>query len=128
MLKNSIKESKFYGNKDYIYILTNQSFPNLVKISCVKDKQVFKLKFKVGEFDMVIFDPLTSSSEIFEIKHSKETHHSQYRFLVDEEKLNLTRFKYGEIKRRCVIYNGISHIENDIEYINVDEYLLFNEK
>lgn len=93
-----------------------------------KDKQVFKLKFKVGEFDMVIFDPLTSSSEIFEIKHSKETHHSQYRFLVDEEKLNLTRFKYGEIKRRCVIYNGISHIENDIEYINVDEYLLFNEK
>ena len=33
--------------------------------------EVFKLKFAVGEFDMVVFDPDTASCKIYEIKHSK---------------------------------------------------------
>ena len=87
--------------------------------------EVFKLKFAVGEFDMVIYNPQTISCEIFEIKHSDEVHPNQYRHLTDEQKLKETEFRYGDITRRCVIYNGESHIENGIEYINVEEYLMF---
>ncbi len=36
-----------------------------------RDKEVFKLQFAVGEFDMVVFDPSNLSCEIYEIKHSK---------------------------------------------------------
>ena len=35
-------------------------------------KQVFVLQFAIGEFDMVVFDPASSSCEIYEIKHSTE--------------------------------------------------------
>ena len=35
-------------------------------------KQVFVLQFPVGEFDMVVFDPVAGSCHIFEIKHSAE--------------------------------------------------------
>ena len=87
--------------------------------------EVFKLKFAVGEFDMVIYNPQTISCEIFEIKHSDEVHPNQYRHLTDEQKLKETEFRYGDITRRCVIYNGESLIENGIEYINVEEYLMF---
>jgi hypothetical protein len=44
---------------------------------------------------------------------------------IDEKKIKETEFRYGDITRKCVIYNGLSHIENNIEYINVEEYLLF---
>ena len=102
--------------EDIILLETKMAYP-----SC----EVFKLKFMIGEFDMVIFNPQTVSCEIFEIKHSKEVHPEQYRHLNDEQKLKETEFRYGDIVRKCVIYNGESHIENDIEYINVEEYLMF---
>ena len=88
--------------------------------------EVFKLKFSVGEFDMVIFDPQNITCEIFEIKHSSEIHRNQIRHLLDENKLKDTTFRFGEIKRKCVIYNGDSCIVDGIEYINVEEYLMFN--
>ena len=87
--------------------------------------EVFKLKFAVGEFDMVIFDPNTTTCEIYEVKYGQDVYPSQYQHLIDSDKLKATEFRYGDIKRRCVIYNGSSHKENDIEYINVDEYLSF---
>jgi hypothetical protein len=90
------------------------------------EKEDFKLQFAIGEFDMVVFDPFTSSCEIYEIKHSREAHYNQYQYLIDNEKLKQTKLKYGDITRKCVIYNGESHIENDIEYINVEKYLMFN--
>lgn len=102
--------------EDIILLETKMAKPNC---------EVFKLKFAVGEVDMVIFNPETTSCEIFEIKHSKEVHPNQYRHLVEQQKLNEIKFRYGDITRRCVIYNGKSLIENDIEYINVEEYLNF---
>ena len=89
------------------------------------EKEVFKLQFSIGEFDMVIFDPQTITCEIYEVKHSEEIHPNQYRFLIEEEKLEQTEFRYGNITKRCVIYSGESCIENDIEYKNVEEYLMF---
>lgn len=35
-------------------------------------KEVFVLQFAIGEFDMVVFDPLEGNCQIFEIKHSTE--------------------------------------------------------
>lgn len=102
--------------EDIILLETKMAYPNC---------EVFKLKFMVGEFDMVIFNPQTVSCEIFEIKHSKETHPEQCHHLNDEQKLKETKFRYGDITRKCVIYNGESHIENNIEYINAEEYLMF---
>ena len=88
------------------------------------EKQVLRLQFAVGEFDMVIVDPVKVTCEIYEIKHSTEIVPAQYRFLEDLEKRKATEFRYGTITRRVVIYRGESKgLENGIEYLNVEEYL-----
>jgi hypothetical protein len=87
------------------------------------DKKVFKLQFAVGEYDMVVYDPKEVSCEIYEIKHSKELVPDQYRYLVDNEKCNLTVHRYGDIKGKYVIYRGDTTSSEDIKYINVEEYL-----
>ncbi len=91
--------------------------------SARSDCEVFKLKFAVGEFDMVVYNPASSTCEIFEIKHSKETHPKQYQHLIDSDKTEKTAFRYGEIVRRCVIYRGETKTVDGIQYLNVEEYL-----
>lgn len=87
-------------------------------------KQVFQLQFAVGEFDMVIVDPVSSTCEIYEVKHSKEQSKEQYRHLIDPNKTSATEFRYGKIMKKAVIYRGKSmKLENGIEYLNVEEYL-----
>lgn len=88
-----------------------------------RDMQVFKLQFSVGEFDMVIFDQANLCCQIFEIKHSTEVNQAQYRHLTDEEKCRQTEHRYGQIAKKAVLYRGASHMEGDIEYINIEEYL-----
>lgn len=88
-----------------------------------RDMQVFKLQFAVGEFDMVIFDRANLCCQIFEIKHSTEVNPAQYRHLKDEEKCRQTEHRYGQITKKAVLYRGTSHMEGDIEYINIEEYL-----
>lgn len=87
------------------------------------DKEVFKLQFAVGEFDMVIVDPSAITCEIYEIKHSEEAVPEQYKNLIDMEKCKATEFRFGEIKRKAVIYRGEDKSDGDIEYLNVEEYL-----
>ena len=80
-------------------------------------RNVFKLKFASGEFDMVIQDKTKKQCEIFEIKHSKEP-------INDEEKIALTEAQFGKVVRRCVLYRGESEmLENGVEYKNVEEFL-----
>ena len=86
-------------------------------------KEVFKLKFAVGEFDMVICDPENVTCEIYEIKHSKEIVSQQYRHLIDDDKCKATEFRFGSIVKKCVIYRGESTDVENIHYINVEEYL-----
>lgn len=86
-------------------------------------KEVFKLQFAIGEFDMVVFTPLSSSCEIYEIKYNKEISSNQIRHLIDDEKLKQTEHKFGPIKNKYVIYRGESTIVNNIKYLNVEEYL-----
>lgn len=87
-------------------------------------RNVFKLKFASGEFDMVIQDKIKKQCEIFEIKHSKEPLPAQYRHINDEEKIALTEAQFGKVVRKCVLYRGESEmLENGVEYKNVEEFL-----
>ncbi len=87
------------------------------------NKEVFKLQFAVGEFDMVVFDPEEINCEIYEVKYSKEQVKEQYRHLKDENKCSMTTHRYGNIIGKYVIYRG-KKIETDgIQYLNVEEYL-----
>ena len=87
------------------------------------DKKVFKLQFAVGEFDMVVFNPKTLTCELYEVKYSKERVPEQYRHLKDEQKCAMTSHRYGNITGRYVIYRGESARVDDIQYLNVEEYL-----
>ena len=58
-------------------------------------RNVFKLRFASGEFDMVIQDKTKKQCEIFEIKHSKELFPAQYGHINDEEKISLTEAQFG---------------------------------
>lgn len=87
------------------------------------DKEVFKLQFAIGEFDLVVFNPKTLSCEIFEVKYSKEQVKEQYRHLKDEAKCALTEHRYGDIVGRYVIYRGENMAVDEVQYVNVEEYL-----
>ena len=92
--------------------------------SVKKHKRVFKLIFAVGEYDMVIYDSKENTCECYEIKHSNQIVPAQTKYLVNEERLNQTSNRFGNISKRCVLYRGEDTVlENGIEYRNVEEYL-----
>ena len=86
-------------------------------------KQVFKLQFSTGEFDMVIADKKTLTCEIYEIKYSKEISERQYQHLTDTKKCDDTEFRFGKITGKFVIYRGETTEINEIKYVNAEEYL-----
>ena len=86
-------------------------------------KEVFVLQFPVGEFDMVVFDPENCCCQIYEIKHSKEAVPQQYRHLNNPEKCLQTEHRYGVITDKFVLYRGAEQLIENIQYINVEEYL-----
>lgn len=90
-----------------------------------KKKQVFKLIFSRSEFDMVIYDPVSDSCELYEIKHSTKVDPRQYRVLANETICTQTEQIYGRIAKKCVIYRGESRVlDNGIRYENAEEYLV----
>ena len=86
-------------------------------------KQVFIMQFAVREFDMVVFDPASSSCRIYEIKHSTEIAPEQSHHLTDEEKCRMTEHRFGTITGRYVIYRGPDTEAGDVQYLNVERYL-----
>ena len=87
-------------------------------------KEIFKLYFAAGEFDMVIYDKKKAEVECFEIKHSDEIIEEQAKHLLNEDNIVSTEKIYGKVIRRCVLYKGGSGIaSNGIEYKNVEEFL-----
>ena len=87
-------------------------------------KEVFKLQFAAGEYDMVIFDKTTTTCHLYEIKHSTQATPNQVKHLINKEKLQATEQQYGKIEGRTVLYKGEDFIdENGIEYRNVEKFL-----
>ena len=89
--------------------------------STKKNKRVFKLTFSVGEYDMVIYDSKENTCECYEIKHSDQIVLAQTKYLIDEEKLKQTSKRFGNIRKRCVLYRGENTVLDDgIEYKTVE--------
>ena len=73
---------------------------------------------------MVIYDRENHSCKIYEIKHSTEISKEQVIHLLNEEKLEKTERRFGEITGRYVLYRGANaENEDGIIYKNVAEYL-----
>ena len=87
-------------------------------------KEVFKLQFESGEFDMVIRDLGTRTCAIFEVKHSRERVDEQFRHLVDARLLSRTEKAFGKVISRTVLYRGpdFDH-DSGVLYRNVEGYL-----
>ena len=87
-------------------------------------KEVFKLQFESGEFDMVIRDLGTRTCAIFEVKHSRERADEQFRHLVDAQLLSRTEKAFGKVISRTVLYRGpdFDH-DSGVLYRNVEGYL-----
>lgn len=100
--------------EDIVLLETKLAFPS---------KEVFKLQFAVGEFDMVVFDPENLCCAIYEVKHSKEIVPAQYRFLLDPERCKMTEHRFGKITGRYVIYRGNNSQSEGVQYLNVENYL-----
>ena len=114
ILERILNEIRWRMMEEIILLETAMAFP---------DKQVFRLQFAIGEFDMVVVDPSSITTEIYEIKHSAELVPDQYRNLVDEEKCRATEFRYGRITKKAVIYRGDDAVNGKIQYLNVENYL-----
>ena len=73
--------------------------------------------------NLVIHDPKALTCEIFEIKYSEKVVPEQYRHLVNSEKCAETEHRFGTITNKAVIYRGEKTVSDDINYLNVEEYL-----
>ena len=100
--------------EDIVLLETKLAYPG---------KRVFKLEFAVGEFDMVVSDPVALESEIYEIKYSKEALKEQAKNLLDENKCSATEYSYGKTAKKVVLYRGEDTSIDGIQYQNVEEYL-----
>ena len=114
ILERILSEVKGRMLEDIILIETKLANPK---------KQVFQLRFAIGEFDMVVADNETATCEIFEIKYSKEIIDKQYQHLNDDKKCEDAAFRFGTITGKYVIYRGETKDVDGVKYVNVEEYL-----
>ena len=123
---------KIYVREKILNEIRGRMLEEIVQLETKKanpDLEVFKLQFAVGEFDMVVYDPVNVCCKIYEVKHSMEKDPHQYRHLINEENCKQTEFRYGTILEKVVLYRGeSSEAEQGIIYRNVEDYLCKLEK
>ena len=86
--------------------------------------EAFKFKFDVGgEFDMVIYDKAGQNCRIYEIKHSTEANEKQTLHLRDAEKCQIVENRFGPISGKFVLYRGKDTFAEDVQYLNVENFL-----
>lgn len=89
------------------------------------NEDVFKYKFDGGgEYDMVIYNRQNNTCRIYEVKHSNEVAARQRRYLEDAQKCEMIEKIYGRITGKYVLYRGENVVVGDVQYKNVEEYLL----
>lgn len=114
ILERILSEIKGRMMEDVVLLETQLANPN---------KQVFQLQFAVGEFDMVVHDPIHLTCEIYEIKHSEQHVPEQYKNLINEKNCKDTEHRFGKITNKYVIYRGKNTQSDGIKYLNVETYL-----
>ena len=86
--------------------------------------EAFKFKFDAGgEFDMVIYDKAGQNCRIYEIKHSTEVNEKQTLHLRDAEKCQIVEKRFGPISGKFVLYRGKDTFAEDVQYLNVENFL-----
>ena len=86
--------------------------------------EAFKFKFDAGgEFDMVIYDKASKNCRIYEIKHSTEANEKQTLHLRDAEKCQIVENRFGPISGKFVLYRGKDTFAEDVQYLNVENFL-----
>lgn len=86
--------------------------------------EAFKFKFDAGgEFDMVIYDKASKNCRIYEIKHSTEVNEKQTLHLRDAEKCQIVEKRFGPISGKFVLYRGKDTFAEDVQYLNVENFL-----
>ncbi|MBO5127553.1 MAG: ATP-binding protein, partial [Clostridia bacterium] len=89
-----------------------------------KKFRVFKLQYRTGEYDMVIYDIENNRCAAYEIKHSREYVPEQARHLRNPEMLASVTPRYGELAGRYVLYLGEDmDTEEGIAYRNAGQFL-----
>ena len=89
-----------------------------------RNEEVFKFKFdQGGEYDMVIYDKDKHTCCLYEIKHSTEIVERQMRYLRDDEKCKVVVARFGMITGRYVLYRGENKTVDDVQYLNVEQFL-----
>ena len=92
--------------------------------SAYHNQEVFKFKFdNGGEYDMVIYDNRQNTCSLYEVKHSTEVTERQMRYLKDAKRCKTIETKFGTITGKYVIYRGESKTIDDVEYLNVEQFL-----
>lgn len=92
--------------------------------SAYHNQEVFKFKFdNGGEYDMVIYDNRQNTCSLYEVKHSTEVTERQMRYLKDAKRCKTIETKFGTITGKYVIYRGESKTVDDVEYLNVEQFL-----
>lgn len=114
IVERILSEIKGRMTEDVILLETKLAKPN---------NMVFKLEFPDGEFDMVIVDKEKLEVEIYKVKYSKEVVLEQTKHLLDEKKCLDTERRYGKIVKKGVLYRGETIKKDDIDYVNIEEYL-----
>lgn len=86
--------------------------------------EAFKFKFDAGgEFDMVIYDKTSQNCRIYEIKHSAKVNEKQTIHLRDAEKCQIVEKRFGPISGKFVLYRGKDTLAEDVQYLNVENFL-----
>lgn len=86
-------------------------------------REVFKIRFVIGEFDMVIFDKETLTCEVYEIKYSNEIVGNKTKHLNDLDKCLKAKYHFKKTTKEKFVYRENSIEVDEISHINVEENL-----
>ncbi|MGN1104768.1 MAG: ATP-binding protein, partial [Candidatus Coproplasma sp.] len=92
--------------------------------TCPRNRMVFKLLDEDDGFYMVTYDNDENSCAIYEINHSDKIADSQARYLTDEDWRKLIENKFGKITGKYVLYRGKDTKVGEVQYLNVEKYLI----
>lgn len=137
-LVHSLKQDEFFksqseANREYIAakILSDvkgRMLEDIVLLETTKaaprTSTVFKFKFDAGgEYDMVVYDSITNRCKLYEIKHSTAINKRQTRYLADATCCEIVEKCISPIDGKYVLYRGENTVIDDVEYLNVEQYL-----
>ena len=79
---------------------------------------------KHEEADLIIFDKKNKETFLFEIKHSKESHEDQVKYLESSIFINYIEQHFSPVKNCVVLYNGNNDVSQITPRLNISDFLI----